>query len=248
MKKIISSIAVATLFCLTLSAQGNQGNFEFGENADFSIRKGIFSAETISYVAFGDHNLLNADSDFETNKGKALTEFFMNIVELRVNPYETGMFTLGVDVDWDYYRLRNTYFWQPDASKEKVSIASMEGSGLKRIKRSRLSVRTLSVPLAFEQRFDKFTLRLGAAAEYNFPAISRFKGESKDGATVKEWKNGEHFSKQIKTNPFTYNVFGALSYGGVGVYVKYCPVTQFEAGYGPQFKSISFGIISGLGM
>jgi len=185
MKKFFSIVASATIFSFGLAAQNN---FEFGEDADFSIRKGAFSAETVSYVAFGDHNLLDVDVDFQNNKGKALTEFYMNIIELRVHPYETGMFTLGVDFDWDYYRLRNTYFWQPDASKEKVSIASMEGSGFKRIKKSRLSVRTLSVPIAFEQSFDKFTLRIGAAGEYNFPAISRFKGESRDGATVKEWK------------------------------------------------------------
>ena len=245
MKRIFSIVALATIVSFGLSAQNN---FEFGEDADFSIRKGAFSAETVSYVAFGDHNLLDVDADFQNNKGKALTEFYMNIIELRVHPYETGMFTLGVDFDWDYYRLRNTYFWQPDASKEKVSIASMEGSGFKRIKKSRLSKIIPSEILAFEQSFDKFTLRLGAAAEYNFPAISRFKGETRDGSTLKEWKDGEHFSKQIKTRPFTYNVFGALSFGGIGVYVKYCPVTQFEEGFGPQFKSITFGIISGLGM
>ena len=245
MKKFFSIVALATIFSFGLAAQNN---FEFGEDADFSIRKGVFSAEPVSYVAFGDHNLLDVDADFQNNKGKALTEFYMNIIELRVHPYESGMFTLGVDFDWDYYRLRNTYFWQPDASKEKVSIASMEGSGFKRIKKSRLSVRTLSVPIAFEQSFDKFTLRIGAAGEYNFPAISRFKGESRDGATVKEWKDGDHFSKQIKTKPFTYNFFGSLSFGGIGVYVKYSPVTQFEQGYGPQFKSLTFGVISGIGM
>ena len=157
MKKFFSIVASATIFSFGLAAQNN---FEFGEDADFSIRKGVFSAEPVSYVAFGDHNILDVDADFQNNKGKALTEFYMNIIELRVHPYETGMFTLGVDFDWDYYRLRNTYFWQPDASKEKVSIASMEGSGFKRIKKSRLSVRTLSVPIAFEQSFDQFTVNI----------------------------------------------------------------------------------------
>ena len=245
MKRIFSIVALATVFCSGLFAQTK---INFNEDADFSIGKGVFSAEPISYVAFGDHNIIQADVVFENNKGKALTEFFINLIEMRIRPYDSGMFTLGVDFDWDYYRLRNTYFWQPDASKEKVSIASMEGSGFKRIKKSRLSVRTLSVPIAFEQSFDKFTLRIGAAGEYNFPAISRFKGESRDGATVKEWKDGDHFSKQIKTKPFTYNIFGSLSFGGIGVYVKYSPVTQFEQGYGPQFKSLTFGVISGIGM
>ena len=63
---------------------------------------------------------------------------------------------------------------------------------------------------------------VGAAGEYNLPAVSRFKGQSRDGA--------------------------ALSYGGIGAYVKYSPMTQFEEGFGPQFNTISFGVISGLGM
>ena len=245
MKKIFSIVALATVFCSGLFAQTK---INFNEDADFSIGKGVFSAEPISYVAFGDHNIIQADAVFENNKGKALTEFFINLIEMRIRPYDSGMFTLGVDFDWDYYRLRDTYFWTPDSSKEKVTISSMENSGFKRIKKSRLSVRTLSVPIAFEQDFDKFTFRVGVAGEYNLPAVCRFKGQSRDDSTVKEWKGGEHFSDQIKTRTFTYNVCGALSYGGIGVYVKYCPVTQFEEGYGPQFKSVTFGIITGLGM
>ena len=241
----MSFVALATVFCSGLFAQTK---INFNEDADFSLGKGAFSVEPLSYFAFGDHNLLNVDTDFENNKGKAQTEFFMNLLEFRIRPYDTGMFTLGVDFDWDYYRLRDTYFWVPDASKEKVTIGSMENSGFKRIKKSRLSVRTLSVPVAFEQDFGKFTIRIGAAGEYNLPAVSRFKGQSRDGDTVKEWKGGEHFSDQIKTRRFTYNIFGAFSYGGLGVYVKYSPMTQFEEGFGPQFNTISFGVISGLGM
>ena len=126
MKKIISFVALATVFCSGLLAQTKKN---FNADVDFSIGKGVFSAEPVSYVAFGDHNIIQADAVFETNKGKALTEFFLNLIEMRIHPYETGMFTLGVDFDWDYYRLRDTYFWQPDASKEKVSISSMENSG-----------------------------------------------------------------------------------------------------------------------
>ena len=236
---------VALISAATVRAQDSDSD---GVNLpDLSVGNGLFSSEVLTYFAFGDHNLIDADQDFMKYKGKAVTEFQMNIVELRLNPYPTGWFTLGLDFDWDYYRLDNTHFWQPDGSG-KVTIAPMEGSGMKKIKKSRLSVRTLAVPVSFNQSFGQFSLRIGAAAEYNFPGITRFKGTSAEGGTVKEWKSGSRFSKDIKTNAFTYNVFGALSYDDVGVYVKYCPVSVFQEGYGPQFKAVTIGVIVGLGM
>ena len=248
MKRIISVAVVTTLFALTMAAQTEKRQLEFGEDVDFSIRKGAFSFEPLSYFAFGDHTYINPDSDMDKFKGKANTEFFFNLLELRVHPYESGMFTLGIDLDWDYYRLDNSHFWMPDASKEKVTIASMENSGLKKIKKSRLSVRTISVPFAFEQSFGPFSLRLGVEGNYNSQGISRFKGVGNDDAKVNEWKEGSRFSGQIKSNTFTYGFFGAISYGGIGAYVKYSPMCQFADGFGPQFKSISFGVITGIGM
>ena len=246
MKRIVSVLVLATIFAFGLFAQNDNRKLEFNEDVDFSIGGDVFSAEPLSYFAFGDHSFLNVDEDFNQNKGKANSEFVMNLLELRVSPYPTGRFTLGLDFDWDYYRLDSYHYWLPEA--DKVSIKSMENSGLKKIKKSRLSVRTLSVPVAFEQDFGQFTLRLGASAEYNFPGIVRFKGVDREGGTVKHWKSGNYFSKDVKTTTFTYNVFGAISFGGIGAYVKYCPVQQFEKGYGPQFQTLTFGVITGLGM
>ncbi len=245
MKKLLILISVALISAAAASAQDydNDG----AKLPDLTVGNELFSTEVLTYFAFGDHNLIKADQDFETYKGKAVTEFQMNIMELRLKPYPTGWLALGVDFDWDYYRLDNTHFWQPEGSG-KVSIAKMEGSGLKKIKKSRLSVRTLAVPVSFNQAFGQFSLRLGVTGEYNFPAISRFKGTAADGGTVKEWKNGTRFAKDIKTNTFTYNFFGALSYDDLGVYFKYCPVSVFQDGYGPQFKSVTIGVVVGLGM
>ena len=243
MKKLVIFFAVlAMIWSTDVFAQGKDDII-----SGKSMGNGAFSAELLTYFAFSDHNLLKVDADFNNNKGKANTEFLMNIVELRVDPYEGGRFAIGLDFDWDYFRLDKTHFWQPDGSG-RVTIAPMEGSGFKRIKKSRLSVRTLSVPLSFTQAFGEFSLRVGATAEYNFPGITRFKGQAADGSSIKEWKSGTRFSKDIKTNAFTYNVFAAVSYDEAGFYVKYCPVQVFEDGYGPQFQTVTLGLIVGLGI
>ena len=245
MKRIVTILAAVIATGMTAFAQ----NVEFNEDADLSIRKGIFSTEFVSYEYFGDHYFLNADQTFLDNKGRVNSEFVLNLIEMRINPYESGMFSIGVDLAWDYYRLDKDHFWLPNSDKTGVAIASRETYGFSKIKRSNLTVRSVSVPVSFEQNFGKCALRVGVAGEYNYAGVSKFKAVDNNGTTVKETKSGDRFSDSIKVRPLTYNVFGALSFGGLGVYVRYNPMPQFEEGYGPQFeKTLTLGIVCGLGM
>ena len=107
----------------------------------------------------------------------------------------------------------------------------------------------MAIPVSFEQNFGKCDLRIGIAGEYNYAGVSKFKAIDNNGTSIKETKSGERFSDSIKVRPFTYNVFGALSFGGLGLYVRYNPMPQFEEGFGPQFeKTLTFGLVCGLGM
>lgn len=245
MKRILTIFAAVLAGGMMAFAQ----TVEFNEDADLSIRKGVFSTEFVSYEYFGDHYFLNADQSFLDNKGRVNSEFVLNLVELRINPYESGMFSIGVDLAWDYYRLNKDHLWLPTSDKTGVDIASREASGFSKIKRSNLTVRSVSIPVSFEQSFGKCDLRFGIAGEYNYAGVSKFKAIDNNGTTIKETKSGERFSDSIKVRPFTYNVFGALSFGGLGLYVRYNPMPQFEEGFGPQFeKTLTFGLVCGLGM
>ena len=245
MKRILTFFAAVLAGGMMAFAQ----TVEFNEDADLSIRKGVFSTEFVSYEYFGDHYFLNADQSFLDNKGRVNSEFVLNLVELRINPYESGMFSIGVDLAWDYYRLNKDHLCLPTSDKTGVDIASREASGFSKIKRSNLTVRSVSIPVSFEQNFGKCDLRIGIAGEYNYAGVSKFKAIDNNGTTIKETKSGERFSDSIKVRPFTYNVFGALSFGGLGLYVRYNPMPQFEEGFGPQFeKTLTFGLVCGLGM
>ncbi|MBQ8060910.1 MAG: hypothetical protein IJ205_03060 [Bacteroidales bacterium] len=246
-RRLITIVAAIAALSGSSFAQERENRIKFNEDADFSLRKGAFSAKLLSYIAFGDHYIMNAASGFD-NAQKNSIETVVNILELRLHPYETGLIALGIDYDWDCYRLNKSSYWLPDTEKERVSIASIDNSGFKKIKKSNLIVRTLSAPVSFEQSFGKCALRIGAAVEYNFPGITKFKAVDNNGAKVKENRDGARYADKIKTNQITYNAFASLSYGGIGFYVKYNPMKQFVEGYAPQFKSITAGIICGLGM
>ncbi|MBQ6286554.1 MAG: hypothetical protein IJK73_02730 [Bacteroidales bacterium] len=246
MKNILSAVILSMLACASAFAQDN-GSDESDDKTLLSIVEGPFTAEFANYFSLGDHIFFGTEVYFDTANKNSSSEFVFNIIELRVRPYQGAHFCLGLDFDWDYYRLSKEYYWLPDASKQSVTIASRERGGFKRIKKSNLNVRTVSVPLSFEQDFGKCSLRIGAAGEYNFPGRTRFKAIDNSEAKVKETRSGERFADQIKTNPFTYSAFAALSFEGAGFYVKYSPKPVFEEAAGPQFKTLTIGVICGLG-
>ena len=94
MKRILTIFAAVLAGGMMAFAQ----TVEFNEDADLSIRKGVFSTEFVSYEYFGDHYFLNADQSFLDNKGRVNSEFVLNLVELRINPYESGMFSHGITI------------------------------------------------------------------------------------------------------------------------------------------------------
>ena len=138
MKRILTIFAAVLAGSMMTFAQ----TVEFNEDADLSIRKGVFSTEFVSYEYFGDHYFLNADQSFLDNKGRVNSEFVLKLVELRINPYESRMFCIGGDLAWDYYRLNKDHLWLPTSDKTGVDIASREASSASAISASVLPVNT----------------------------------------------------------------------------------------------------------
>ena len=239
MKKVF--IAFVALLAVALPVNAQQ-SVKFSEDAELAFGNDFFVVEPLSYLGYGYH-LKN--SEMQDAQDAFNSEFFINIMELGLRPFKGGMFTLGVDYDLDQYRLDKSHLWGAEANKN-VWIRSLTMSPYNEVKYSRLNVHTFSIPVAFELAAGKCAFRVGAAGEYNLPAVNKDKVINKEGAAVKNKVTG------IAINEFTYSLFGSISYGGLGVYVRYRPVYQFPSGEdgakGPQFKSLTIGAVLGLGM
>ena len=66
--------------------------------------------------------------------------------------------------------------------------------------------------------------------------------ESVDGEKVRSVVKG------IPTRTLTYHFTVAASYGGLGLYARFNPISQFEEGIGPQYRAITVGVVLGLGI
>ena len=238
---------------------------------ELELGESPFCVAPVSYVYFGFNSLINAESDF-----KALTGFFRtqqlgaNIIEVAVKPFEGGRFSLGADITANWYRLNNDYMWVPFIYRDNrgytgrgenghyVWYESKAENGIQEVKKSLLTVCTFSFPVNFSYSFGSITAMLGASLEVNLNGCAQFKGVDNQGNNIVETHSGNRFSKKIGTNRIGFNVHAALSYGGLGLYVQYSPMAKFLKFYdveskldiicGPQFQTLSVGIIWGLGM
>jgi hypothetical protein len=237
---------------------------------EWELGESPFCVAPVSYVYFGFNSLINAESDFKAHTGFFRTQQLgANIVEVAVKPFEGGRFSLGADITANWYRLNNDYMWVPYIYAFRgftgrgengffVRYESKAENGIQEVKKSLLTVCTFSVPVNFSYSFGSINTMLGASLEVNLNGIVQFKGVDNQGNNIVETHSGNRFSKKIGTNRIGFNVHAALSYGGLGLYVQYSPIPKFYKYYdaeskqdaicGPQFQTLSVGIIWGLGM
>jgi len=234
MKKVIITLAalVAVTFGMAAQESGTMSKV-----ADHSMNRGAFFFEPISYWSLGYHlkNSEMADAQNAFND-----EFTLNLVEFGIRPYSSGLISIGINWDWDCYRLDKNHIWGADATTGTAWIRPLEMSPYKSKVRSNLVVNSFSAPISFQQNFGKGAIRIGAVGEYNLPAKAKTKVIDSEDKKVSDVVKG------IKTQTFTYGFFGAISYYGFGVYAKYCPTYQFADGVGPHFKTLTVGLVIGL--
>ena len=232
MKKIFVTLFAMLAFSMMMPAQ----NVEFSEDADLTFGNEVFVVEPISYIGYG----YQIKGNYPDVAGYS-DEFFINAMELGIRPFKNALIAIGVDYKLDTYRLDKAHLWgaEDGGSIWKRDASSLPGSST--LKSSKLRVNTFAIPLSFELNAGKSSFRIGAAAEYNLPAKVSNKIKTSDGVN-KEVKKG------LGVNEFTYSAFGSISYGGLGVYVRYRPSFIFEEGSGPHYNNLTVGLVMGLGM
>ncbi len=106
--------------------------------------------------------------------------------------------------------------------------------------RNRLGIMTFNIPVMLTQRIGKhFAISAGGRVNFNTYAKASFSCDI-DGLHFKETYKGLH------QRLMTVDAVGKIGFpDAVVIYVSYSPMKPFENGYGPQFKTLSFGLTIG---
>jgi len=108
--------------------------------------------------------------------------------------------------------------------------------------RSSLNLSTLQVPIIYSLPVVK-DLRFTAGPIIDFNIRARIYNTYKtiDSNGYKQTITDEYGKLDIRH--VTVDLFGALTYDGIGAFVRYRPMSVFKSGYGPKFNSWSAGLI-----
>ena len=142
-------------------------------------------------------------------------------------------FSVGVGVDWRNYRITGDQRFVKD--NNVVSLTSYPTNSSPKF--SRIKVFSVNFPLTYEYDGKYFGFTLGPVINLN--TYSSLKTRyNLDGHKIEDENSG------IRVKPVTIDFMCSVnSYGGPDFYVKYSPCDLLRNGYGPKFKTLSFGIL-----
>ncbi len=242
------SLNKATNNTLTVKETDNDWDFNIPfiekTNENSSEAPALFSFNIMDDLEFGI-GLVSATGqadDMNVKMGNAGMEFILNnLFNWRFQPTRNTHFTLGFGVDWRNYRMKGDRRFLKDGDNLLVAPYP-DGAD---INFSRIKVFSMTLELMLKQRIYKgIYLHVGPVINFNTHASIKTRysvGSGKDKERFKET------SSDICQNPVTVDFKGQLNFKNIGFYFKYSPTNTLDTDWGPEFKSISTGIVIRLG-
>ena len=258
MKRIFLSFLLAA-FSLAAAAQSSLPSIEeLKDKVEEHSHKPKKTADFVllDYLGYGFHGVQNADPEFGDHTAFLVNrEIYFNLFGfvLRPGASDHHAFTLGVDLDWDNYRLDDAHMWMPANTFPSTSgvaplegavlVGTLEEAGMQSKDRSILRVLSFDIPLDYTFSAGDLAVTLGAAAQISFPGRTRFVGTDLSGNEIRNTKSGKFRVTDIKTNTLTWNAHAQVTYLHLGIYGEYSPQPVFQKWYGPQFSTWTVGLI-----
>lgn len=242
------SLNKATNNTLTVKETDNGWDFNIPfiekTNENSSEAPALFSFNILDDLEFGI-GLVSATGqadDMNVKMGNAGMEFILNnLFNWRFQPTRNTHFTLGFGVDWRNYRMKGDRRFLKDGDNLLVAPYPDDAD----INFSRIKVFSMTLELMLKQRIYKgIYLHVGPVVNFNTHASIKTRysvGSGKDKERFKET------SSDICQNPVTVDFKGQLNFKNIGFYFKYSPTNTLDTDWGPEFKSISTGIVIRLG-
>ncbi len=185
-------------------------------------------------LSIGKNFAMGQPEPMDITTGKSWELSWVYMLGLRISRNGNSFIT-GIGFNWRNYRLTGPY--QFAKSNGGISLTEYpEGS---QGKWSRLKVTTLSVPVLYTRKIWK-GLDITAGGIVNFATHSSIKTKFVyEGREIESSQNG------IYTRPVTVDIYGAVTVCGLGWYVRYSPMKVIRGGHGPQFSTLSTGVVLG---
>lgn len=178
-----------------------------------------------------------APDGMKTDMCSSFEIFFEPLAVSFASENRRHVFSVGVGFDWRNFRLDGDRRFAKDAWDNLVVGPYPEGAAADY---SRIKLFSLTLPFRYRYYFTK-DLSLGLAVIMSSNSYASIETRYKqDGLRMRE------FDKHIHQKKVMADFMLDLAWRGWGVYVKVSPCRVLETALGPDFRSLSFGVVLGL--
>lgn len=189
---------------------------------------------------FGFTNALNAPAGMDVTMGRSFNFCLMDAIAFRVRPWRTGAFSVGVGLDLRNYKMLSDQRFVEDPVTKKITLESYPEGSVPGFSKVHTGAATFNL---------KYIQKLGRGFNLAFgPELSVVakRGTNHRISTTYTDSQGEQKEKfkGIRTNKVGFNLVGIVNYKNVfGLYAKYSPSDVLQSNFGPQFQSLSVGLL-----
>jgi hypothetical protein len=195
-------------------------------------------------IGIGFNNF--ADSDFTINDVEGVSLNVRRSREVKFNFFEQGLpitqnfgFVTGLGMRWNRFHLSGNEFFAKE-NGETVLLSAEDGTTLRR---TRLGVNSLTLPLLFEwqanqPRGNRFFVSAGVVGVFNYSSTSKIRSTSSHSG-----RSRETVARDLYVRPLTYDFLVQAGFGSWGLYARYSPIGLFQNNRGPEIQPVSMGIM-----
>ena len=189
--------------------------------------------ECTTYFIMGFNNAVGMPTGADIQPFKSW-ELWWVIADFTFRPWRNNhAFSLGVGIDWRNFRMTDDLRFVKD-NRAVALDAYPKGSNPEF---SRIKVFSVNFPIRYKYEGKWVGFSLGPVVNFNTYGSLKT-SYSMDGHKLKDVDKG------VRVAPVTLDFMGTLSIRGIpDFYFKYSPCYLLRDGYGPKFRTLSFGII-----
>ncbi len=188
------------------------------------------------YFGFGWPNVKSGVPAFKNNIGHEYEFGVMNLIGLQYSTNHKQYISFGFGIETRRYHMHNEQIYLFKDEHDMIDVTTFPDGAGKRS--SNLCLTSLQFPLIFRQSVGNFKFSVAGIMNINV-----------GGSISNHYRLGDNdfdiTTKNIGQRKITFDVMGGICYKALGLYVRYRPQNVLKNGRGPQFNTLSTGIILG---
>ncbi len=192
------------------------------------------------YGGFGWVTSKQGSNNFANGVGHQYEVGLLHVLGLEYSTHRGQWFSLGMGIDWRRITAHDKQLRWAKNDAGVTDLLPYPDADLARGRHSNLALFSLTFPLFIRQK-------LGSdGAVWVAPTL-----RVNTGANLKaSWKVDDQKTtletRKLGYRPVGFDLMGGVALDGIGIYARWSPSQVFKAGRGPEFNTLTVGLILGI--